>query len=232
MPHPNKLDDLARLHHHLLSEIVATGHAPSIAEMSHQLGWRDTVLRENLRALEAYHGAVLHPHNDEVWVIHPFSLAPTNFWVSSSRGSWWGNCAWCSLGVAALLQEDCTIHSRLGAEQLPVELEIVDGQLRQKDLLIHFPIPMRQAWDNVIYTCSTMLLFASETDIDRWCEQHGIGKGDVQRAENIWTFSQKWYGRHLDRDWRKWTQAEAKALFTEFGLTHPVWQLEDTQGRF
>jgi hypothetical protein len=49
-----------------------------------------------LRALQDYHGVVLHPTSCEIWVTHPFSAAPTNFWVQSAQGSWWAN--WMVLG--------------------------------------------------------------------------------------------------------------------------------------
>ena len=48
-------------------------------------------IEKGLNNLQEYHGVVLHPNKPEVWVIHPFSLAPTNFLVKSGKGIWWGN---------------------------------------------------------------------------------------------------------------------------------------------
>ncbi|MBX2873474.1 MAG: alkylmercury lyase family protein [Saprospiraceae bacterium] len=220
------------LHHAILDHIIKEGYAPEVASLAQLLSETEAEVERALYALQDYHGVVLHPNSPKVWVIHPFSLAPTNFLVSSRRGEWWGNCAWCSLGVAALLQEDVSIRTTSGAHGETLEIQIVDGQIQPPELLIHFPIPMMKAWDNVIYTCSTMLAFRTEAEIDKWCERHDIAKGDVQPLSHIWEFASKWYGQHLNPDWKKWTLQEAKEIFDEFGLTHPVWQLEISGDRF
>ena len=222
----------SNLHHFILNFIIRQGHAPNLKILSDRFNTSEKAVIEGLYALQDYHGLVLHPNEPKIWVIHPFSLAPTPFVVESARGKWWGNCAWCSLGVAALLEEDVTITTSSGALGEKLKLHIVNGELQEKNLLIHFPIPMQKAWDNVIYTCSTMLVFRTEAEIDAWSERHNIPKGDVQRADKIWAFSQKWYGNHLDSNWQKWTVEEAKQLFEAFDLKHKVWQLEVSGERF
>lgn len=212
--------------------IIAVGYAPTSEQLSETFGVSRSTVVESLGLLHEYHGVVLHPHNAEVWVIHPFSLAPTNFYVRSARGAWWGNCAWCPLGVAALLNEDVTITTTIGGQDTQVTLHIRDGQLNRDDLFIHFPIPMRNAWKNVIYTCSTMLVFEHTEQVHAWSHRHGIPVGDIQPVATIWSFAQRWYGNHLDPNWKKWTSAEAKAMFTTFGLTSDIWSLEAKATRF
>lgn len=159
-------------------------------------------------------------------------MAPTNFYVRSPKGEWWGNCAWCSLGIAALLQEDVRITTTIGAETRQVEIRIKDGVIQEEEYVVHFPIPMKNAWDNVIYTCSNMLIFENESQIDKWSERHQISKGDVQPIAKIWAFAQRWYGNHLNPDWKKWTVDEAKVIFAEFELTGPIWDLSGSSDRF
>ena len=91
---------------------------------------------------------------------------------------------------------------------------------------------MKNAWHNVIYTCSTMLIFKNDTQINSWTKRHNIIKGDVQPIENIWEMSKKWYGNYLNPNWKKWTMKEAKDMFLEFNLTHEIWDLEDSDSRF
>jgi len=220
------------LHHTILDHIIKKGYAPAVANLAQLLSETETEVERALYALQDYHGVVLHPHAPKVWVIHPFSLAPTNFLVSSKRGKWWGNCAWCSLGVAALLSEDVSIRTTSGAHGEALDIGIKNGQVEPQDLWVHFPVPMKRAWDNVIYTCSTMLVFRTEIEIDEWCQRHDISKGDVQPLPHVWDFAKKWYGNHLDPSWEKWTLQEAKEIFDEFGLTHSVWQLEISGDRF
>ena len=220
------------LHHRIIQHFIEVGSAPSIDDLAVGLDQPREAVVEGLRALQEYHGVVLHPGSSEIWVIHPFSTAPTPFWVQGAKRSWWGNCAWCSLGVAALLKEDVTITTTLGGETRQVSLRIESGRLRDEGYLVHFPIPMRQAWDNVIYTCSTMLLFDSEATIDDWCRRHRVPRGDAQPVSKVWEFAKAWYGQHLDEDWTKWSTAEARTLFERFGLRGPTWDIPEAASRF
>jgi len=222
----------SNLHYTIIKGIIDNGFAPSIAELSSTLGADKNAIEKGLKDLQEYHGVVLHPNESKVWVIHPFSLAPTNFYIQTNKGEWWGNCAWCSLGVAALLKDDVKITTTIGAETKQVEINIANGALQEKNYFIHFPIPMKKAWDNVIYTCSNMLVFENEDQIDEWTKKHNIPKGDIQPIENIWNFSKKWYGNHLNPNWTKWTIEEAKAMFREFELNDSIWNLQDSNERF
>lgn len=220
------------LHAAIGRDFVDHGTAPSVAALSRQFAVDDAVMAGALRALADYHGVVLHPTSGEIWAMHPFSAAPTQFWVESEGRGWWGNCAWCSLGIVALLGADASITTRLGGEATTVTVRIQDGAVSTPDYVVHFPVPMAKAWDNVTYTCSCMLLFDAPDAVDRWCARHAIPRGDVQPLPNVWAFARAWYGRHLDPTWAKWTTEEARDLFAQFGLTGPTWALPATTERF
>ena len=220
------------LHYTILRHIIDMGFAPDPPTLAGILQSNDEAIVQGLFALQEYHGVVLHPNSSKIWVIHPFSLAPTNFLVKSKTGIWWGNCAWCSLGIAALLNEDVSITTRIGAYDKQVTIQIEDGVIQEKDLYIHFPVPMKQAWDNVIYTCSNMLVFENEDQINVWSKRHNIPKGDIQPISNIWAFSREWYGNHLNPEWTKWTNQEAKEMFEKYNLSGPTWELETSGKRF
>ena len=220
------------LHAAIARHFLDHGAAPSIAQLCTRLSLDRAAVVRALHALAEYHGVVLHPTSGEIWAMHPFSAAPTAFWVESDGRGWWGNCAWCSLGIVALLNADATVTTNLGGESEQVLLRVRHGAIEPSDLVVHFPIPMARAWDNVTYTCSTMLVFASAAVVDTWCARHAMPRGDVQPVANVWAFAQAWYGRHLDPAWTKWTTDEARALFARFGLTGPIWDLPATDERF
>ncbi len=220
------------LHHILIKETIESGYAPDVSWLTNYFQSSQEEVEKALLALQEYHGVVLHPNEFKVWVVHPFSLSPTNFYIKSGKGQWWGNCAWCSLGVAALIQTDLTIYTTIGAEGKSIEIHIESGRVLEENLLIHFPISMENAWDNVVYTCSNMLVFENEKQIENWSQRHNIPKGDAQPIQKIWEFSKKWYGNHLAKDWKKWTIKEAKEMFDEFDLNHEVWQIEESERRF
>jgi hypothetical protein len=230
MSHPRITHGL--LHSTILQYIIDHGFGPEVDELASLLSLNVSELVAALKSLEAYHGVVLHPDSARIWVIHPFSLAPTNFTVRTADKEYWGNCGWCSLGVAALLNRDVTITTTLGADRNQIELHIKNGNLLEDHLYIHFPIPMTKAWDNVIYTCSTMLVFESASDVARWSQQHRIPQGDIQPIQNIWNFAKVWYGNHLNVEWQKWTNDQALAIFEQFGLTHDIWRIPASADRF
>ncbi|MEM9557998.1 MAG: alkylmercury lyase family protein [Acidobacteriota bacterium] len=228
------MDELSQsnLHFSILKTIVDCGRAPRILELATAFEVEREVVVGALKALHEDHGVVLHPKSHEVWVAHPFATAPTNFWIQSGRRGWWAPCAWCSLGAAALLDRDLTITTTIGGESEPLTIEVHHGSLSREDVYVHFPTPMVNAWDNVIFTCSTMLMFDSVQRIEDWCERHAVPLGDVQPIGKIWEFSQVWYGNHLSPQWTKWTVDEARVIFRRFGLSGPIWDLPAGGERF
>lgn len=222
-----------RLHHELIRGLVETCAIPSRDQLRALLGGVSAQeLDRSFEDLAELHGVVLHPASHAVWAIHPFSLAPTPFLVESGTRRWWGNCAWCSLGIAVLVGEPCRITTTLGAEGEQVRLTVENGRVQPSDLVVHFPIPMSRAWDNVVYTCSTMLLFKDESQVVEWSSRHQIPRGDVQPIAKVLELAQRWYGEHLRPDWTKKSVAEARAIFADLGLSHPVWSLPSNDGRF
>lgn len=220
------------LHHLVISTFLDRQRPPTICDIAAHFGCDETEARRGLRALAANHGVVLHPHSAEVWVAHPFSAAPTTFVVRSGTRVWWGNCAWCSLGVAHLAGGTAIVETRLGALDDHVAIRIENGTLIDTDYVVHFPIPMRQAWDNVIYTCSIMLLFRDEAQVAAWSATSGLPKGDVRPLKQVWALATEWYGRHAAADWEKWSSTEAAAMFRRHNLTGPIWTLSSGATRF
>ena len=220
------------LHYLIVRNLMDHGFAPTVESLSATFGVTPEDVAQMLSALQDYHGVVLHPHRPEVWVIHPFSTAPTCFVVRHGKRLWWGNCAWCSLGIAALLGGNgISIDSRLGADGDPVTVHVEDGRVRE-DLFAHFPVPMTRVWDNVIYADSTVLFFESPAETDVWARRHNIARGDVQPIQRVYDLAAIWYGRHLDQDWHKWTLTEAREIFRKLGLSGSIWDLPQSAERF
>ena len=124
-----------------------------------------------------------------------------------------------------------TIDTTLGAESRPLTLHADGGRVRE-DLLVHFPMPMTRAWDNVIHFDSLVLVFESPTQIEEWAKRHNIARGDTQPIQRVYDLAAARYGRHLDQDWHKWTLAEAREIFARVGLSGPIWDLPRSAERF
>ena len=129
----NKMVTNSSLHYQLIKGIIENGFAPTIDNLARIFRTKQEEVIKGLYNLQDYHGVVLHPNEPKIWVVHPFSLAPTNFYIQSKKGQWWGNCAWCSLGAAALLNEDVKITTTIGAETKQVEIHLTKGQIQEKN---------------------------------------------------------------------------------------------------
>ena len=139
---------------------------------------------------------------------------------------WWAPCVWCAMGIVALAAPDATIHARYGGEG---EAAMLDAR---SDACVHFPIPARDAWNNVAYWCATVQPFRRAEDVPAWCTRHALPHGAVVPIAQVAALGRAWYGRHAARDWRKWTVAEARAIFDGVGLVGPHWELPASDTRF
>jgi Alkylmercury lyase len=203
------------VHFAIMQSFVAHGHPPARAALDGAA----------LDALAAEHGVVLHP-SGEVWIAHPFSASPTATWVDRGDRGWWAPCLWCALGIVTLCAPHATIHARLGGERAPIAIEA------STDVVIHFPIPARAAWDNVVHWCASVQPFACAEDVAPWAARHAMPVGAIVPIAQVRALAARWYGRHLDRDWKKWTLAEAQAHFDAVGLTGDHWRLPTGTQRY
>ena len=215
---------LSRVHHAFMRPMLQDGRMPTRAAVSAALGITVQALDETLNMLAATHGVVLDPHSHEPCVMHPFSATPTATWAEHGERGWWAPCPWCAFGIAGLVGRNATIHARLGGEREPIAIHVVDGHVAEDDLWVHFAVPPRDAWNNVHRFCATLLVFRDKADIAPWCAQHGTPEGEAVPIAQVWDLGRDWYARHADPDWRKWTGAEAAAIFDGNGLGGAFWR--------
>ena len=220
------------VHFNLIDSLIQRGRVPTKRETADRLGVSLEAVEQTLKSLAETHGVVLHPHSGDVWVIHPFSASPTATWLAVESHGWWCPCMWCACGVANLVGGTATIHTRLGGEAEDVDIHIDNGAVRENDLVVHFAVPPRGAWDNVHHFCATVLPFRDANAVRQWSERHGIPVGAVVPIEQVMALGKVWYGRHADRDWQKWSVREAASIFESVGLVGEFWSLPTTDGGF
>lgn len=220
------------VHHAIVDGIMKSGKGPSTEEIARSLQLSAADVEASLKRLEANHGLVFHPNTCRPSVIHPFSLSPTAVWIQKGKEGWWAPCMWCALGVCVLVGGRVTIHARLGGELEDLDLEVQDGNPTRDDVLIHVAVPPRDAWTDVHHFCATLLPFKAEADVDAWSRRHGLPRGKAVSVGVIAKLARKWYGTHADKNWRKWTGAQAKQIFQDAGLTGGFWNLEAGGERF
>ncbi len=130
---------------------VHRGQAPTAAQLADSLGRTLDEVAAALRELQSAHLLVLQP-DGEVLMANPFSAVATGFRVEAGEQAWWANCVWDALGVAAMLRRDVRITTTcLDCGEL-MTLTVEDGHLRNPQGVIHFAIPARQWWDDIVFT--------------------------------------------------------------------------------
>jgi hypothetical protein len=211
--------------YHINRFIFDHGFAPNVDELANILGVSAGEVEKILQALADNHALVLHPNSFNIWVAHPFADFPTLFWVRTKEKQWWGNCAWCSLGIASLTNDETEIFTKICGEEEPVKLVIKDNLLVSEELYVHFPIPANKFWDNVVYTCSMMLVFRTKDDVQTWCERHHKPMGEILPISKVWELAKIWYGNYLDPKFERKTKEIAQSMFSKVNLTSNFWKM-------
>jgi hypothetical protein len=120
-------------------------------ETAAALGFSPDDVRAAYERLNDRHALFLTPGSHDVRMAHPFSGVPTAFRVEVGDRAYWANCAWDTLGIPAALHADARIEAPLG-EGGSIRFGIEAGHVRGWDGVVHFPLPVRRWYDDLIET--------------------------------------------------------------------------------
>lgn len=138
---------------HIYRFIIDTGRAPSVGAIAATFGIPVTDARQTLHRLERPHQIVLEPGGDEIRMAIPLSTFPTAHRVRIGDQCLYANCAWDSLGVAAMLHADAEIEAEAADSDEIIRYAIRDGNLDAPEGLgVQFPLPLRRWYDNIVDT--------------------------------------------------------------------------------
>ncbi|KAJ6443516.1 AIF-like mitochondrial oxidoreductase (Nfrl) [Purpureocillium lavendulum] len=228
---------------------------PTVAELASQGGGEgdrdETSVRRGLARLEQLHHLTLYgadvPSPTPIAMAHPFSHLPTPYLVKAGDGrAWWANCAWCALGLAAMLYPDAapgantdvavSVHALTApAGALTVLTVTRDGNLvvppqhrtdtgaEEYDLHAVFSAPPSRWWADVRFACGTIQLCATRAEAEAWPRRHGFLDGDAVRLDALWRLAKAWYQDKHRYDYERKTPAQREVLFRELGLTSAYW---------
>jgi hypothetical protein len=136
---------------HVYGEIITSCRFPRIHDVARAVGTGETTVRDAFRRMQDAHVLVLQTDSDEILMANPFSAVPTPFVVRVGSRSWWGNCIWDALGIAAMVGGDAVITTACGdcndAMQVGIEGGTVSGEG-----ITHFSVPANKWWDNIQFT--------------------------------------------------------------------------------
>jgi hypothetical protein len=127
---------------------VALGSPPTAAETAEALGVDGAAA---YRRLAEDHVIVLEPGTTEIWMAAPLSARPTPFLVTTPLGTYFGNCVWDALGIAAMLGHDARVDTDCADCGASMELEVRGGELAAQGVA-HFAVPAAHWWDDIGFT--------------------------------------------------------------------------------
>jgi hypothetical protein len=223
MPQPHIVQRDVRLY--IYAQFIDTSTAPSVADTAAALGHSVEDVEAAYRALAEARAIVLRPDSTTIWMAMPFSNVQTPFTVISGGRAYYANCAWDAFGIAALLPQAARIFTTCADCGGAVERKISNGALADTRGVVHFALPPRRWWDDIGFTCATILLFGAEEHVDRWCEKRGVARGALVSLEQTWALARIWNENRLDPEWRRLSPAEASDAFARAGLTGEFWRL-------
>jgi hypothetical protein len=124
---------------------------PTADETAMALGGSSNDVRSAYERLNSRRALFLTPGSHDVRMAHPFSGVPTAFRVEANGRTYWANCAWDTLGIPAALRADARIEASTGdGESIRFAIEV--GQPKGWQGVVHFPLPFRRWYDDLIET--------------------------------------------------------------------------------
>lgn len=135
---------------YIYEHVVKHGQAPTILQCAQALSSTVSHVQQAYRRLAEGKALVLQ-NNGEILMAEPFSAVPTAFYVEVGERVWWGNCIWDALGIPAMLKQDARIITACGCCNDAMNVEIRDGELRNAAGVVHFAIPPKDWWKNVVF---------------------------------------------------------------------------------
>jgi len=147
------MEDLdQRVRQEVYTEVLATGRIPASAELAAALTSEISAVQAALKRLAEARVLVLQP-GGEILMAPPFSAVPTPFLVTAAD-TWqtYGNCIWDALGVLAMKGTHGRIHTACGCCGQALKIEVRDGAPREAEGVLHFSVPARHWWDDIVYT--------------------------------------------------------------------------------
>jgi hypothetical protein len=133
--------------------MIGNMRPPSIEEIGARFQLSHDDARATLHRLNDAHMLLLHPGADDIQMAHPLSGIPTPFRVYAGDQLLYANCAWDTLGIAAMVKRDVQVEAVEAFSGEAISYQVVDGDLQaDDDLLVNYALPFAQWYDDLIHT--------------------------------------------------------------------------------
>jgi hypothetical protein len=142
----------ATVRRHVYDTAARRGMPPSVTDLAAVAQATPGEVRASLARLAAARVFVLQPASGEVLMAPPFAAVPTPFVVRTRLHDAYANCAWDALGISVMLREPAHVVSACGCCGEALSLHTHVDRPPDGDGVIHFAVPARQWWDDIVFT--------------------------------------------------------------------------------
>ncbi|MCC7353031.1 MAG: hypothetical protein IT330_04675 [Anaerolineae bacterium] len=136
----------------IYDRFITHAKAPVLAEAAQALSLPLASVSDSFRRLAQGHVVVLQPGSGEILMANPFSAVPTAFVVRSGDRTWWGNCIWDGLGIAAMVGTDAEVSTACPDCGESLSLTVRDKTLSEAEGVAHFSVPAARWWEDIVFT--------------------------------------------------------------------------------
>ncbi len=130
---------------------IHSGQIPRMSALAATLKAKATDVEAALHKLAGAHMLVLQPGSAEILMANPFSAVPTPFVTRVGARSWYGNCIWDAMGIAAMLGTKARIECSCGCCGAALDLQVPESCTDSDDRVAHFGIPAARWWENIVF---------------------------------------------------------------------------------
>jgi hypothetical protein len=141
----------AKVRRFVYDQLMSTCKAPTVGETATALGAGAAEMQASFQRLADGHIFILQT-NGEIMAANPFANVPTTFVVESNQRRWSAMCIWDALGIPAMLEVDAVINTSCGDCNDRIELNVQGGELQTINSVVHFAVPARQWWNNIVFS--------------------------------------------------------------------------------
>lgn len=145
-----KLD--LNVRHFVYQQFVLNCRPPTFNETATALDLAPDLALSIFQRLHDNHFFFLDPGTTNIRIANPLSAVPTQFIVQAGQLSYWATCAWDMLGIPAMLHSDAVIRAQYADTLEDVLITVSGGQIEHPGGVVHFPLPVRQWYDDLILT--------------------------------------------------------------------------------
>ena len=147
---PSEQDLALRLH--IYRFWCERARPPTPAESATACGITAAAARAAWLRLHNAHLILLDADGQRIRMANPLSAVATDFRVRVGDQWLYANCAWDAPGIPAMLGQDADIEARYSPGGEMARFRVRDGELQAQECLVHFALPFRRWYDDLVET--------------------------------------------------------------------------------